>query len=235
LFSHPIHQPKPVEFSFTMEDARAAQLVSKDGMYAKYPDTMLWWRLVAKAIRVIHPGIVSGIYSTEEMQDAEYSETPAARHVSVHAEASRAIAAADATVPGWDTGTPDTRPYHQVVTDAVNEVNQRIIDAWGDIPGKPADLDSRKIHGLLGVKAVNLGYADGPAPTKVQQAINFATKIYEVERQWVRAELSLLCKDYIEVSALALEAVQVKPEDISQEPREPGSDDADPDIDMEGF
>jgi hypothetical protein len=240
LFSHPVYQPEPVEFTFGIEDARRAKLTSPDGNYEKYPATMLWWRLVSMAIRAIYPGITSGIYSTEEIEQMTEAETPAAQ-ITASKEAARsavasAVASADEPVPGHDPRQPDTRPYVLMANEAVAATNQLVTENWGDLPNPPAPMDARRLHGVLALKAVNMDKADGPAPTKVQQAVAFVSKVYGVDRQWVRCEVRLACQTHAEVAAEALEVLRESQEEpaVVDAPagRESGEDDADPDVDL---
>lgn len=67
-FSHP--QGGSVEIDWTLERAKLAEL-GGNGMWKKYPRQMLRSRVISEGIRTIFPGVVSGIYSTEEVIDME--------------------------------------------------------------------------------------------------------------------------------------------------------------------
>lgn len=54
--------------SFTMEDAKRLGLSEKDN-YKKQPKTMLSWRAISKAARVIFPDAVCGLYTPEEIAE----------------------------------------------------------------------------------------------------------------------------------------------------------------------
>jgi len=56
--------------SFTLEDARAAGLVRPGGGWDKYPADMLFARCASRGVRRIAPDAISGLYATEEIQDA---------------------------------------------------------------------------------------------------------------------------------------------------------------------
>ena len=58
----------PYKSSFTMDDARKLGLSEKDN-YKKQPRTMLGWRAISKAARVIFPDAVCGLYTPEEIAD----------------------------------------------------------------------------------------------------------------------------------------------------------------------
>jgi hypothetical protein len=214
-FSHPVYQPNPVAMKTTFEHYKKIGLTGKKN-WTNDPEAMLWWRLVAKGVRRIYPGIVVGIYSADEVQDMIDADAPPARHVSSELEARAVIAAADPAVPGWNPAEVDARPYHEIVTAAVNAVNAEYPPAGGTTPG----LDARKVHGLLAARAVNTDHADGPAPTKVGAAVTFMAKVYDAHRQWVREELARLCEDHVRELIEATDALAESrraPEDASQD------------------
>jgi hypothetical protein len=58
------------DVSFTMEDAERAELKNSKGqMYHKYPEEMLYWRCMAKGVRIHFPELLSGqpVYVDVEM------------------------------------------------------------------------------------------------------------------------------------------------------------------------
>ena len=59
-----------MEVAFTLEDAKAAGLLRAGGGWEKYPKDMLFARCASRGVRRIAPDAISGLYSTEEMQDA---------------------------------------------------------------------------------------------------------------------------------------------------------------------
>ncbi len=61
----------PTKVSWTIDDARKAGLVDKDGMYVKYPRQMLRARVISEGVRMTMPGIILGIYTPEEVNDFE--------------------------------------------------------------------------------------------------------------------------------------------------------------------
>jgi hypothetical protein len=60
---------------FTIEEAKRAGLVKVDSGWAKYPIDMLFARAGSRGVRRIAPDSTSGLYSTEEMQDAPINAT----------------------------------------------------------------------------------------------------------------------------------------------------------------
>lgn len=67
--------------SFSLEEARQAQLIKKDSNWDKWPGPMLRARLISKAIRILAPEIVAGCYTPEEIGgeiiDVEFEASPA--------------------------------------------------------------------------------------------------------------------------------------------------------------
>jgi hypothetical protein len=68
-FSHPQFQPEPVPVRWTMEDAKRAGLTG--GNWKSYPRQMLRARVISEGVRMVHPGILVGVYTPEEVQDFE--------------------------------------------------------------------------------------------------------------------------------------------------------------------
>jgi len=69
-----------VEIGFTIEDAIRAKLVKKDSGWEKFPDAMLRARAISKALRMIAPEVVAGVYLPDERPievDTESGQTPA--------------------------------------------------------------------------------------------------------------------------------------------------------------
>lgn len=62
-------EPEPTRMSFTMEEARAAQLVGKDN-WKKYPAAMLRARCIAAIVRAVFPDVFLGVYETDELAPA---------------------------------------------------------------------------------------------------------------------------------------------------------------------
>ena len=61
---------EPMRVAFTIEQARKAGLVGKDN-WRMYPEDMLNARASARLARLVYPQIISGMYATEEMGDAQ--------------------------------------------------------------------------------------------------------------------------------------------------------------------
>lgn len=61
----------PITSVFTIEEAMLAGLVRDDSGWAKYPQDMLFARAGSRGVRRIAPDLTFGLYSTEEMHDAQ--------------------------------------------------------------------------------------------------------------------------------------------------------------------
>lgn len=99
IFSHPKLCPKPKKVRFTIEDAERAKLKEKD-IWRGYPAPLMRARVISSGIRMLAPGIVSGIYTPEEVSDFDARETPiqATATVAPAVEPSPAVAEAVAEV-----------------------------------------------------------------------------------------------------------------------------------------
>jgi hypothetical protein len=61
---------EPTKRSFSIDDAKRAQLLSKDN-WKKYPAAMLRARCKADLARDVYPDMVAGVYSLDEAQDID--------------------------------------------------------------------------------------------------------------------------------------------------------------------
>lgn len=102
VFSHPKGSTLPVRW--TIEQAKAAGLIKPDGNWIKHPEDMLHARCVSRGVRWTYPLVTQGLYTPEEITDAQGS-APAV----TQADKDRAI----------DT-TADTRPKADRLADAVS-------------------------------------------------------------------------------------------------------------------
>jgi hypothetical protein len=65
--------PKPVQMSFTIEQARAAGLTGK-GTWKSYPDAMLRARAASSLARAVFPDLVAGVYEPGEAEEFRRSD-----------------------------------------------------------------------------------------------------------------------------------------------------------------
>jgi hypothetical protein len=68
--THRHGDPEPVEFSFSIEDARRAKLSQdSDSNWSKYPAAMCRHRCSAELARAVYPDVVMNVYVPEEMDE----------------------------------------------------------------------------------------------------------------------------------------------------------------------
>jgi hypothetical protein len=215
VFSHPVHQPEGVEMSYTIEQAKAAGL--SGGTWKTHSADMLWARLITKGVRRVHPGVVVGISTPEEVNDVVTIE---AAHEVAKVEAAlppqRPAPRGDVPVPGQPSAPHglDERPYVQVVTEATAAVNtlasQDAADKLdGEIP--PAivqGLTTREVHKWLLNAAAQAGhYAEAP-PSKLQHAVAILGRIYQEHRDWMREQLNMCLESHIHNCGVAVQLEQ---------------------------
>ena len=63
--------------SFSIKEARAANLLNKPGPWQQYQDRMLWWRAFGWAARDGFADVLKGVWSREEADDCEVTLMPA--------------------------------------------------------------------------------------------------------------------------------------------------------------
>lgn len=63
----------PVEFCFTIEDAKRAELMAKTS-WQRYPRNMLYWRTISDMAKALFPDCIGGIGYTPEELGAEVNE-----------------------------------------------------------------------------------------------------------------------------------------------------------------
>lgn len=91
-FSHP--QGGTLEVVWTIDRAKQAQLTGKDN-WKKYPAQMLSSRVVAEGVRACFPACLSGMYTTEEVQDFDAPQRRTAQIIPIKAEVIEAEPAHD--------------------------------------------------------------------------------------------------------------------------------------------
>lgn len=69
--THRKGNPQPDEVTFSIDDARRAQLVAKGGNWEKYPRRMLQHRAASTLARMVYPDVLAGCYTPDE--SAEFS------------------------------------------------------------------------------------------------------------------------------------------------------------------
>jgi len=79
-FSHPDYAPEPVLVEVTFAELDKVGVTrGKNGVkdnWRKFPRQMLRARAISEGVRMVHPGIVVGVYSPEEVSDFDLREVP---------------------------------------------------------------------------------------------------------------------------------------------------------------
>lgn len=85
--------------TFTVDDAKKAQLFGKQGPWTQYPKRMLQMRARSWCLRDVYPDVLRGIHVAEEAQDIEKDITPTpAPSATVEQPVSRSAPAVDAEI-----------------------------------------------------------------------------------------------------------------------------------------
>ncbi len=218
IFSHPTHQPKAIELSYTLKDAERAGLAGKKN-WRENPADMLWWRLVSKVIRKIAPGIIAGISTPDEVEDAQLEYLEPETRASLGA-APREAQSADVEVIGYAGIGPDVRNYKTVIDDAITAVNHEVkpkveialgADALPVYLAKPVEM-----HGSLFNAATQAGLITEPKPGNLAGAIKVLDSLYKRERAWVREQIGEYFLRHSELVDAGLEGARVSAETEAQ-------------------
>ena len=115
-----------LEIAFSMEDAKRAGLTK--GNWDKNPGAMLRARLTSKAVRMLDPGVVAGVYTPEEISD--FTNAP-------------------------NTATPQAHGLLQKTVDEMPpEKAQPILDIQAEFGGEVEDIQNGDGHSVLGEEVV---------------------------------------------------------------------------------
>lgn len=150
-----------LDLELTMEQALAAEWPkdNKGGIKKNWrctPDAMLWARLVSKAVRILDPGVNSGTYTPEEVQDFNDDDDRASRARRVTPEA--VTPAMTATVVEPQKPAPVTVDAEIVTpeaaaTEAPADVTGFVMQ-FGKFKGTPfVDLDDKTLKALATLKS----------------------------------------------------------------------------------
>ena len=96
-----VGEPRPVQFEFTIEDAKLAGLLDRAN-WKRYPRAMLRNRCALSLARDCYPDLISGLYDPDEIEDFKSTYTPPPSRLDVTA---RVIDA-----PSEPTATADVVP-----------------------------------------------------------------------------------------------------------------------------
>jgi hypothetical protein len=207
VFSHPVHQPDGFEFHVTMK--QFAQTYGGKAVWKNNPSDMLWWRLVTKAVKKIHPGIVVGIPSSEEVMDGIDAEARVEPfRATVLGVTHAAGPPAECDVIGYAGSGPDGRPLAEIVTQAAEEYARRMELAAGGEESLYVPLTTAEILGHLVNKGVQAGHCQRPASSKSRDVYATLHPLYKAHRDFVRAEIMALVGERFARQEEAIEAAR---------------------------
>jgi hypothetical protein len=133
-FSHPVGGSLRIEW--TIEQATRAELTKKD-VWRKYPRAMLRSRVVSEGIRSVYPGVITGVYTPDELDDGDgelRDVTP--RGEKPLAEPKKGEEIVDAEIIDKETG------------DAA-QTEQPTLELSGDQQQPEAQMDEKALHDHL--------------------------------------------------------------------------------------
>ena len=136
-FSHPAGGA--VRIDWDMARAKAAGLAGKD-VWRQYPRAMLRARVISEGIRTVYPGVLSGMYTPEEIRDMTPPKAPVVETVTVPSNALD-VADYDATIEkfndasslrewlirerdchGWKNGDPLYEALKEICKERVEQI-----------------------------------------------------------------------------------------------------------------
>jgi hypothetical protein len=178
LFKHPKFAPEGKLVRFSMEDAKKAELHTKD-TWKHYPSAMMRARVISIGVRMICPGIVAGLYTPEEVGDfaTPIDVTPQVpEHHAVNFTDNQTGHGSGAYAP-----PDDVKAYQGFIDSQVIEINQK----WCDRLTSPPDgevlteadgqvTDTWELSGHLLKWARGLGWVNAPVEVRPGQRDKFA-------------------------------------------------------------
>ena len=177
LFKHPRHCPLGKTIRFSMVDAKAAGLTTKDN-WKNYPPAMMRARVVSIGVRMLMPGIVAGLYTPEEVQDMgptiDITPRPALEN---HTPGQSAPTRPDfgALAP------PETEEaYQDFINENVANANSKWLDHITDEGGEILSgvdgtiADTRELSGHMLKWARSMGWAKAPQEIPIGERDRYA-------------------------------------------------------------
>ena len=177
VFSHP-SSPDPVTIDWDLERAKKAELLKpqafgpnagKTSMWEKYPRAMLRARVISEGIRTVYPGVLSGMYTPEEVRDIAPDIAPIEGEIVAEVppydfDAATAVILAckskdtmrrwlkeEAKRMGWKPGDHDYESVKELCAEHAKALDKAsAIPPLNSAPGKPATKESLAAAGFDG-------------------------------------------------------------------------------------
>lgn len=224
----------PVTIAWTMIDAKKAGLGGKD-MWAKYPRQMLRARVISEGIRMTMPGIISGIYTPEEVADfaPDPHPAPAREHhaTNLHNNTGHGRTGAYAK-------PESVAEYRQWLEQFVAEANAKWFDRWthhatGELhPDAKELLSTWQVTGHLVKWGRETGVIEAPAEPRSRQLDPLAAILWERAYTPMIAEAKRYGREkWREAASKLAPTPEPEAEPIEAEVEPDPADDCDPDID----
>jgi hypothetical protein len=213
IFTHPVNAPKGVTVSFSMADAKRAELTNNK-MWSKYPKNMLRARVISNGMRLVMPGIVAGIYTPEEVMDFDDEPAPQAKVRVVEDREHHAKNNGNGTGHGR-TGAyapPETvKAYQAWLKEFVEAINNKWLDHWTDASGnvdhRVADLlNTFQLSGHLVKWAKAEGLINAPDEPRSRQYDPLAAIAWSADKKCVDAEATAYCRGLWKAEKARIEA-----------------------------
>jgi hypothetical protein len=198
-------------------------------MYKKFPKQMLRARVISEGVRMVLPGVVVGIYTEAEIEDmsAGYtnSEPLSPPQDRKQIPPKGTPPPEDFTVVGQKAQGADPRPFHAVVTEAVDEAERQ----WRDHQGRAgveepkALAKTAEVQKALLKRAIEAELTPEPASgatIKRGEMVSKLADVYVKDRQWLREALATLLDEIARDAATELQ-VRLDAEqgdDVGEEP-----------------
>lgn len=139
VFTHPKACPRGVEVSFSMEDAKRAQLAHKDN-WKKYPVDCMCARVSIRGVKRALPGVLTGLYDPDDHEPIDVTPAEQAAHSALSAKLK---------------ANRGDKHEHQPVAEVVAELKaaEARADGNGDHPEPKSEFRSWVDEQLSGVNA----------------------------------------------------------------------------------
>lgn len=167
-FSHP--SGGKVRIEWTIDQAKRAGLTGKD-VWKQYPRAMLRARVISEGIRTVYPGVLSGMYTPEEVRDFDAAPAGPVTDEPVAVEPAR-VAVQPPAAPEFDLGEAD-----DIIAGFRDKTKMR---AWlKDIKLQNNWPNSHPVYSSLKAACAERAKAIDDEAAKVQSADEFAAEYAE--------------------------------------------------------
>lgn len=126
-----------LQIGFTIEEARAAGYVKPGSGWMKDPGAMLRARCISRAIRMMAPEVVAGLYTPEELSDGDWAPVPTVTAPSAPTPALNSKTEGERTealalkAPASPAAEPDRRPWKDILGDKEQyAINYLVVHGW---------------------------------------------------------------------------------------------------------